>query len=81
MVMLRTTILIDEWVAGTVRQQFSGNLSNGINTLLQEHLQEKRKPLEGFGMFKGRGLRSALKKMRKEERLMEEERLGKMLRG
>ncbi len=81
MAMLRTTILIDEWVAGMVRQQFSGNLSHGVNTLLQEHLQEKRKTLEGFGMFKGRGLRTALKKMRTEERLMEEKRLGKMLRG
>ena len=68
MTMLRTTILIDDWVAGTVKQQFNGNLSRGINALLQEHLQEKRKPLEGFGMFKGENLVGALMKMRRDER-------------
>ncbi len=68
MTMLRTTILIEEWVANIVRQRFNGNLSKGVNVLLQEHLDEKKPKMEGFGMFKGEDLVGALMKMRRDER-------------
>ncbi len=81
MAMLRTTILIDEWVAGMVRQQFNGNLSRGINSLLQAHFQEKKPKMEGFGMFKDEGLLKEWKKMHKEDKLKEEKKLARLVRG
>ncbi len=51
---IRTTITIDELVAQRVRKIFNGNLSHGINQLLEEHLKEReRNPLEEtFGTLK-----------------------------
>ncbi|HII54205.1 hypothetical protein COT30_04120 [Candidatus Micrarchaeota archaeon CG08_land_8_20_14_0_20_49_17] len=50
---VRATIVIDEHLAARVRQAFEGNLSKGINSLLREHLQEKKNP-ELFGILKGK---------------------------
>ena len=68
MAMLRTTILIDDILAARVRQMFDGNLTRGVNTLLQAHIEEKKPKLEGFGMFKGEGLLDELIKTRRDER-------------
>ncbi len=49
---VRTTITIDELVAQQVRRMFNGNLSLGINELLQEHLKERNPIDETFGTLK-----------------------------
>ena len=69
MTMLRTTILIDELLALRVKQLFDGNLTRGVNILLQEHLQEKKRERDlGFGALKGQGLVYELMKTRRAER-------------
>ena len=50
---IRATIVLDEVIAAKVRQLFNGNLSKGINILLQQHLGEKKKE-SAFGILKGR---------------------------
>ncbi len=52
MTILRTTITIDSFVAEQIRRMFNGNLSQGINHLLHEHLKEKNPIDETFGTFK-----------------------------
>ncbi|MDP3741731.1 MAG: hypothetical protein Q8R15_00275 [Candidatus Micrarchaeota archaeon] len=69
MAMLRTTILIEEVLALRVRQMFNGNLTQGINALLQQHLHEgKRERDLGFGALKGQNLVEELMKTRRAER-------------
>ena len=51
---IRTTIVMEKMLAEKVRQKFGGNLSKGINTLLREHLTEKKKEGRMFGALKGR---------------------------
>ncbi|MEW5955473.1 MAG: hypothetical protein AB1626_02965 [Candidatus Micrarchaeota archaeon] len=70
--MIRTTVVLDEFIAAKVRQMFSGNLSKGINTLLFEHLfKEKRKSM--FGALKGRAAVKDLQELREEEEEAEKE--------
>lgn len=65
---MRVTITIDNQLVEHVRQRFGGNLSKGINEILQGRL-EKERTESTFGLLKGEGeaLRKELKKMRKEE--------------
>ncbi len=51
---VRTTVVLDELVVAKVRQDFGGNLSKGVNTLLHRHLFEEKKKESGFGMLKGK---------------------------
>jgi hypothetical protein len=63
---MRTTIVLDEFVAAKVKQMFGGNLSKGVNALLYEHLfREKKRSM--FGALKGRVSVKDLEAMRREE--------------
>ncbi len=75
---LRTTILIDEFVASRVRQLFHGNLSKGINVLLREHMSETEDG-KMFGVLKGRVSVKHLKEIDKEDE--EAERRDPLLRS
>ena len=66
--MLRTTILIDEVLAARVRQMFRGNLTRGVNVLLEKHLEEETPKLEGFGWLKNEPALETLADVRKERR-------------
>lgn len=81
MAMLRTTILIDDVLAARVRQMFSGNLTRGINILLEKHLQEETESLEGFGWLKNEPALETLKQVRKERRRNGVKKLNGYLRG
>lgn len=70
--MLRTTVVLDEFLAAKVKQMFGGNLSKGINALLYEHLfREKKKSM--FGALKGRVSAKDLGELRREEERTEKE--------
>jgi len=69
---MRTTIVLDDFVAAKVRQMFGGNLSKGVNTLLHEHLfKEKKKSM--FGVLKGRVSVKDLEDLRKEDEAAEKQ--------
>ena len=50
---VRTTIVIDEFLASRVRQMFFGNLSLGITKIIEEHLGEKDPLKQAYGSLKG----------------------------
>lgn len=50
---VRTTIVIDQFLAQRIRQMFSGNLSLGITKLIEEHLHEKDPLKKAYGIHKG----------------------------
>ncbi len=79
--MLRTTILIDEVLAARVRQMFSGNLTRGVNVLLEKHLEEETPTLEGFGWLRNEPALETLAKVRKERRSRGAKKLRGYLRG
>ncbi len=68
---MRATVVLDEHIAGRIRQMFGGNLSKGVNTALQEWLQKKEPKDSGFGMLKGHGpaLKAALRKLREDDQV------------
>ncbi len=51
----RTTITIDHLLAERIRKMFNGNLSLGINKLLEEQIGEKNPLKETFGTLKFKG--------------------------
>lgn len=51
---VRATVVLDEFIVAKVRQDFGGNLSKGVNTLLRTHLFEERRGKSMFGALKGR---------------------------
>ncbi len=51
---VRATVVLDELVVAKVRQDFGGNLSKGVNTLLHRHLFEEKKRESAFGLLKGK---------------------------
>ncbi len=75
---MRVTITLDDHLAERVRQRFEGNLSKGINTLLQRELETKRKSM--FGALKGHRLTDTLKQIETEEIEAEKEH-EKLYRG
>lgn len=75
---IRTTIVLDEFIAARVRQLFGGNLSKGINVVLRQHLIEEPRKESLFGILHGKVSVRDLEKMRKEER--EAEKRDQLLR-
>lgn len=67
---MRATVVLDEHLAAKVRQLFDGNLSKGVNTLLERQLRQEKPEESGFGLLKGEG--PALMKLRKELREADE---------
>jgi len=77
MATVKATLMLDEFLLQLVKQRFEGKISEGVNTVLEEHLiKEKRKGM--FGVFKGEGLRKELIKMRKEDAKKQEEELNEL---
>lgn len=71
MAKMRYTIVLDDHIAAQVRQMFEGNLSKGVNTLLEKQLKKIKTDDSGFGLLKGQGpaLKAALKKLREDDRV------------
>ncbi|MFH0713679.1 MAG: hypothetical protein V1722_03960 [Candidatus Micrarchaeota archaeon] len=53
MTQVRTTIVIDDFLATRVRQMFNGNLSLGITEIIQTHLKEQDPLKRAYGSLKG----------------------------
>ncbi len=51
---VRATVVLDELIVARIRQDFGGNLSKGVNTLLHKHLFEEKRGESLFGALKGR---------------------------
>ncbi len=81
MAMMRTTILIDEVLAARVRQMFKGNLTRGVNVLLEKQLGEGTPNFEGFGWLRKEPALETLAQVRKERRRSEVKKLHGYLRG
>ncbi len=70
---VRATVVIDEYLAARVRQLYGGNLSRGVNALLQKAIVARTKKKSMYGAFKGKGLLKALARIDKEEAEAEKE--------
>ena len=64
MAMVRTTLVLDDFLVQLVRQRFNGNVSSGVNQVLKEHLLEEKK--ESF-FGRGKHLTGLLDNWEKEE--------------
>ncbi|HLD76183.1 MAG TPA: hypothetical protein VI874_04140 [Candidatus Norongarragalinales archaeon] len=63
---IRATIVLDENIALKVKQMFKGNLSKGVNTLLQKQLFGGKKE-SLFGILKGKDYLNDLQQLEKED--------------
>lgn len=70
---MRVTVTIDEHLAAKVRQMFGGNLSKGVNELLQKAISARAKKKSMYGILKGVDLLGELKRMDAEESEAEKE--------
>ena len=70
---VRATVVFDELVVAKVRQDFGGNLSKGVNTLLHKHLFEERRGKSMFGALKGRVSVKDLDELEREDEKAERE--------
>ena len=68
---MNVTIDLDKKVVASIRQEFDGNLSKGINTLLARQLKAMKTKTSGFGLLKGHGpaLLEELRKLRHDDHL------------
>ena len=53
MAQLRTTIVIDDFLASKIRQMFNGNLSFGISKIIEDHLTANDPLKKAYGIHKG----------------------------